>query len=504
MKKYLVILFSCLSLNVFSQSNQIDWLQVHNLSIQGISELYNLNTDRAKELFDRIIDTAPGDPRGYFFNCMLYYLRYSVERNQADFDDFFTSSEKVIEICENLIDQNSIDYNARFYLAGIYGYRGIMYQINNSIIKAVWDGRKGFSMLRDLVKEKPDLYDAYLGTGIFDYLLAKIPSGYAWVLKILGYGGDKEKGIKELKIAEEKGMYTRTEAALYLSQFLMFEDRFTEAFLYIKKLIKEYPENSLFLALYGNMESRINKPENAIPACKKAIEINKRKKIVPADEIVYIVLANSLFLMNDFGEAAENYEIYLKKVPNIEIIRNYNFYRMGLSFDFSGNREKAVKVYKLCKKVDIDDHPDDALMYDLSRLLIDNPPGENYKLLTMANNKFNLKKFDEAIEDYINLKNRIDITEDEKIACLINLGSCYYEKKMYTEALNYFNEGILTKPSFRKYLIPHLYLKTGQTLVKLGRKEEAQTALKKVFESDNYYYENRIEEQAKEELKNLK
>jgi hypothetical protein len=36
----------------------------------------------------------------------------------------------------------------------------------------------------------------------------------------------------------------------------------------------------------------------------------------------------------------------------------------------------------------MDDHPDDALMYELSQYFINNPPGEIYKLLVIANNKF--------------------------------------------------------------------------------------------------------------------
>jgi tetratricopeptide (TPR) repeat protein len=500
MKK--IIFLFLFSASLYSQ--QIDWLEVHNLSMKGIGELYNVNINKANELFAQVKSMAPGDPRGYFFSCMYYYFKFTLERKHEDFDNFFASSERVISICEGLISQNNKDYTSKFYLAGIYGYRGLMYQIDNSIFKAIWDGKKGFGMLKDIIEEKPDCYDAYLGTGLFDYLLANVPSGYAWILNLLGYGGSKERGIKELKTAEEKGIYTRTEAAIYLAQFLFWEKKYDEAFYYMKKLLAQYPENPLFLNQYANMEALNGKHEYAVDACRKAIEIINRKNITVADEITYLVLANALFNLDDFKGAAENYEIYLKKAPNLSIIQNFNFYRMGLSFDFTGQREKAVKAYSLCKKNDQIDWPDDNLMYEISLEFSKNPPGESFRNLTIANNKFSRKKYDESISAYKTLLRDFSPSEEEKMIAYMNLGSSYFEKNMYVEALDYFNEGLKYRPSLRKHLLPHLYLKKGQTLIKLGRQEEAKISLKKVYEFDDYYFQESIEKNTKEELRKIK
>jgi tetratricopeptide (TPR) repeat protein len=503
MKKIVLFLFLFTSVS-FSQNSNIDWLLVHNLSIDGINELYNLNVSKAEENFNRVIQIAPLDPRGYFFNCILYFLRFSLERNRPDFDNFFLNSEKVINVCTELIDRNKQDYNARFYLAGIYGYMGLMYQLDNSIVKAVWDGKKGFGMLKDIVEEKPDMYDAYLGTGLFDYLLAKIPKGYAWILKLLGYGGDKERGLQELKTAEEKGVYTRTEAALYLSQFLSFEERWEEAFYYIKKLIKQYPENSLFLVAYGNMENRLNKTEYAIAAYKKALEINKRKKINPADELIYLNYANALFSINDFPECIKNYESYLSRVSNKDIISNNVYYRLGLSYDFAGNREKAVSNYKLSKNQDKDDRPYDNYIYDVCQYYIKNPPSENLKKITEINNKVNQKNYDESILKYKAILANSELSQDEILICVYNLAICYYELKNYDEALNSVNQGITLKPGIMKHLVPYCLFKKGQVLDKMGKREESKAAYKNIYNYKNYYFQKRLEKSIEDELDKMK
>jgi tetratricopeptide (TPR) repeat protein len=506
MKKILVILFFLISSGcLFSQSSSTDWTYIHNLTIQGIDYLYNMEFDKAENKFKEIKNDVPNDPRGYFFNAIQYYFLYSIERKREYFDKFFEQSEKVISICEKLIDQNENDYTSKFYLAGIYGYRGLLYQIDNSILKAVWDGKKGFSLLKQIVKEKPDMYDAYLGTGLFDYLLSKIPKSYSWVLSVLGYGGDLENGIKELKTAEEKGTYTKQEARFYLSQFLFFENRNDEAFYYIKKLIKEYPENSLFLISYANMESRIDKPEFAIEPCKKAIEINKRKKIESGDDLAYIVLANAQFILNDFKSASDNYEVYLQKVSkqNFSFLRNYNFIRMGLAHDFSGKRDKAIAAYKCAKNVDKDKNPSDALIYARSNYFINHPPGECYKQITTAANYLNRKKDEEALREYLSALNCNFLNEDEKISCFYNAGKLYLKNNRLNEAQKYFEYALNTKPFIDKSLLPYTLFKLGTIYAQKKDYVHAKESFNKARNYEDYYFENDLRDSIKVETKKI-
>lgn len=500
-----IVLFFVFSLSLFAQNDKTDWLKVHNLTLEGIDYLYNMNFDEASKKFSELQKIVPNDPRGYFFNAIQYYFLFSIERKKEYYNRFFDLSEKVIKICENLIEQNENDYNSKFYLAGIYGYRGIMYQLDNSIVKAVWDGKKGFSLLKQIVKEKPDLYDAYLGTGLFDYLLAKIPKAFSWILSALGYSGSIENGLKQLKIAEEKGVYTKQEARFYLSQFLLFEKRYDEAFYYIKKLIKEYPENSLFLISYANMESRIDKPEFAIEPCKKAIEINKKKNITSGDDLAYIVLANAYFLLNDFYSASEYYEIYLKKVPkdNLEYLLNYNFFQMGLSNDFSGKRDKAIESYKMTKKVSMEKRPWDALFYIRAQYFINNVPNENYKKIVIANNYLKRKKTDEALKEYLNIISLSNLREDEKIVCYFNIGEIYLNNKNLEQSQKYFDLATKTKPTIEKYLIPYAYYKLGK--IALLKKDYFNTKeyFNKAKEFENYPYEESIRDSIKIDLKKI-
>ena len=182
---YIFILLFINSISFSQTGTTIDWTYVHNTTQEGINALYNLDFDKSQEKFDELMRITSGDPRGYFFSAIRHFFQFMIYNDNEDFDKFFEHSEKVIQICENLIKQNKQDYNAQFFLGGIYGYRGMAYILKQSTLKAVWDGRKGYGLIKDIIKAKPDMYDAYLGSGLFDYILSKIPKSFSWVLSVL-------------------------------------------------------------------------------------------------------------------------------------------------------------------------------------------------------------------------------------------------------------------------------------------------------------------------------
>ena len=136
-----------ISLGTFT-STATDWLRVHNLTMHGIDRLYDLEIEAAKSAFDSVSIIAPGDPRGPFFQSMLSFYLYGLNREEKDLSDFFQTSERVIDVCENLLDQNGNDATTKFYLGGIYGYRGLAFQTSGSILKAARDGAKDIYYLR--------------------------------------------------------------------------------------------------------------------------------------------------------------------------------------------------------------------------------------------------------------------------------------------------------------------------------------------------------------------
>ena len=63
----------------------------------------------------------------------------------------------------------------------------------------------------------PHMYDAYLASGVENYMLSLKPAAVRWILGITGASTDKEQGIKLLTLAANQGHYLAPFARMMLA-----------------------------------------------------------------------------------------------------------------------------------------------------------------------------------------------------------------------------------------------------------------------------------------------
>ncbi|MEK7250196.1 MAG: tetratricopeptide repeat protein [Bacteroidota bacterium] len=488
----------------------IDWNRVHDLTMHGINHLYSLEVDDAMRAFDSVSRMAPGDPRGPFFQSMVHFYLYGLNRDEKELTTFLEESERVIEICERLLDQNEQDATTKFYLGGIYGYRGLAYHGSGSYLKAARDGRKGYLLLEEAVKGNPELYDAHMGFGLFRYLLAKLPKSMRWILSMLGFSGDLEGGLNSLRLAAEKGLYTRTEAKLSLAQFLFSEGRQDTALRYLNKLRKEYPENTLFVVLYAFWQHRLHNLEEAMAAARAAIELNSRKKIRHGEELAYSTLGSIYFTLNDFSNASTYYRLYMKLTHTHERTPNLTYLRAGVACEIAGDRATALDFYRRMKEVNDRDRAWETYNYRRAQERIRHPLTEADILIVKAENEFTQKRYVRAIELYSEGFQKTNSDVDLQARTLYGIQQAQFEAEMFADAVETANRllapissGLALKPVDETWIIPHAWFKLGQTYAKLGKAADARHAFDRMGEYDDYDFQERLEERVKEEMKKL-
>jgi tetratricopeptide (TPR) repeat protein len=502
-----VLLVAALLATTSACAQTIDWLDVHKRTLCGIDLLYNMEFDASARAFDSVRQLAPGDPRGYFFGSMVDFWRYSLGRDEREYDRFIEESERVIDVCEGLLDNNPRDVNARFYLGGILGYRGLAHQTNGSILKAVKDGKVGFGYLEEAVRMDTSLYDARMGFGLFTYLVAKVPRSFKWATSALGFSGDLEGGLTLMGQAAARGVYTRSEASFFLAQFLFTEHRYDEAFAYLTPLLKKYPDNALFEVLAANWYLRINKPDEALAAALKAEEVNRRKKLHYAEEAIYSTLGGIYFNSNDFVQARDNYTVYLEKAPNRDRIGNWIYYRLGVAQEITGDRLKAVETYGRMRKVEDKKKASDTYYYRRGQELILKPLGEADMLLLKAGNSSDRKENDIAQNLYDAALGKAGDDADLQARILYGMQQLQFERERYEDVLATANRIFALRPRAEFWIIPHALVKQGQAFARTGRQAEARKAFERAAEYDEYDFQlslgNRIEEE-QEKLDNNK
>lgn len=469
--------------------------------MRGLDELYSLNIDWALATFDSVSRMAPGDPRGPFFGSMVHFYLYGLSLNQKELDLFLDKSERVIDICDGLLDQNEHDATTKFYLGGIYGYRGLAYQSNGSILKAVRDGRKGYLYLEDAVREKPDLYDAHMGFGIFRYLVAKVPKSMGYLLSLLGFGGDLEGGLQSLRLAAEKGVYTRTEAKLFLSQFLFNEGRQDTAVQYVRELSATYPTNTLFIVLFASWENRLGNVDLAFPAALKAMELNRRNTIKYGEDLIYSTLGSIYFTKNMFDSASAYYRRYMTMTTNDERTPNITFLRAGEACEIAGDRATALEFYKRMKEPR--DRFWDTRNYRRGQQLIQQSLTAADIQLIRAGNESAQKHYDKSIDLYRKAFKEAGSDVDQQLRALYGLQQAQFDSARLDEAIETSHTLLSLTPHDETWIIPHAWYRLGLIYEKQRKISDARGAFGHVSRYDGYEFQAHLEEQVKEELSKI-
>ncbi len=482
----LLLLVFYLSVPAFGQS--VDWEKVHTLTNQGIEELYGLKINSAVKYFDEVIAIAPSDQRGHFFRAMAYYYKYFLLNEKEDFDKFIKASDDVITICERHLKYNSNQTEQAktyFYLGGIKGYRGIIKSIYSSgspSISVLKEGKEAYEALEYAITLNPQMYDAYMGLGLFTYVVGSLPKAFRWIAGVLGFEGDKKKGIEYLRIANEKALYTKYEALWWLTFFYMGENDDENASKSLEAVLKKFPANTLYLVLMGNFQMSMNKFD-------KAFEYFTRASVIQAPEMKKLTyfasagLGRYFFVKNNFNEAITHFENFINLVPEKEDRwrnRDNALYNLALSYDFLGQREKAISYFQQVK------------YNDFAVLRVNHPLTSFQKIIIQAYNLGIASDRDKAVEELERMVIRENLNVDEFAYARYMLGSLYYAHKNYKTALPIFREIQSLKTDKENWLKPYSKYYIGQCLINLGDRAGAKKEFEYIEDFKDYYGERSL------------
>jgi len=92
----------------------------------------------------------------------------------------------------------------------------------------------------------PQYYDAHIAGGISKYLVGSMAAPVRWLVRLGGVTGDKQEGIKELKLVANRGHYLAPFADILLAIAYVRDHDKQHARELLAQLHEEFPENPLF------------------------------------------------------------------------------------------------------------------------------------------------------------------------------------------------------------------------------------------------------------------
>ena len=221
----------------------------------GIDHVYNLEFESAERDFSRLVELKPNHPAGPFFLAMVQWWKILIDIDNEQYDtQFFDALDRVVDICDSILEKNENDVTAIFFKGGAIGFKGRLKFHRNDYLAAANAGRKALPLVQDASALDPNNVDLLLGSGIYNYYAEVIPNEYPFVKPLLLFipPGDKKKGMEQLRVAAERGKYASVEATYFLLQiFYFYEKDFMQALVLSENLHSRYPNNMLFHRYLG-------------------------------------------------------------------------------------------------------------------------------------------------------------------------------------------------------------------------------------------------------------
>ncbi len=456
---------------------------------KGLEFEYNFKWKQAEAVFLNMIDTYPEDPRGYHYQSGLFLWRYLSNLDKKDYDNFISYSDTAIAKGELMMETEHNNADVLYIMGADYSYRALAFTKAEKFLDAVWASKKSESYLRKTLDVDSTYYDAYLGLGLYNFAVGQIPAAFRWALNLAGIKGDVDLGMSYIKIAADKGNLSRVEAKYYMSQILSdFLFEYDKAAVYLNSLVEKYPNNLLFN--YSNAVLNIKRQ-----MLKQAG--STLSKIILAHDTTFkqitafsnFLMGDVLFKQNNFEDAIDYYRDFIDTSPDNDYL-GIAYYRMGLCYEISGDRDSAVKAFKDTNKGNSDIEDD----------LYAEKMGSIYAKKSLTDMEMNLIKYSNLIDNgkyraaYDSLSGLLESSNADnlKSEIYINLSKAAFYLGHFKESSNFAMMAKLLDDFGKKWIKPYACYYAARADKKLGNIDAFNKQLDEAENYADYDYQKRL------------
>ena len=236
---------------------------------RGFHMLYNLDFSGAHAIFSNYEQSNPDDPLGPTSDAagILFseFHRLGILESQFYEDDkkfdnrpkltpdpkarasFDAAVQKAMGLAQARLNKDAKDKNALFAMTLCNGlqadYAALVEKRNVASLRYTKEASKWADKT---LAADPNYYDAHIAGGISKYLIGSMAAPIRWLVRLGGIAGDKQEGIKELKIVADRGHYLAPFADILLAIAYVRDHDKPHARQLLSQLHDEFPANPLF------------------------------------------------------------------------------------------------------------------------------------------------------------------------------------------------------------------------------------------------------------------
>lgn len=228
----------------------------------GLKCIYNEDPAGAAKYIEAIEDSLPNHPVGSMLRALnILWGNIPLITVDSVLKPLSAELYKTIELAQAMDHRLEANSEAVFFEMSARGLLAEYHADAGNYMKALSEASAAYDLVKQGMKLTDEIPDFLMAVGVYNYFREKYPERHPiykpliWVFK----KGDMKKGLDQLYQASEKGLFTRVEAAIYLSYiYLRYEYKPSYAQRYMWKLTSEFPANAYFKAkLLESLDPRI-------------------------------------------------------------------------------------------------------------------------------------------------------------------------------------------------------------------------------------------------------
>jgi hypothetical protein len=257
------------------------------LRAKASNHTYDLDHDLAMATFRQAVAADPADAGAYRGLASSLWLSITFRRGNMTVDDYLgrpnkpntnplpnppadavngfkEAIEKATALARARVAKDPKDVDAHYQLGAAVGLRAsYTATVEGSVSGAFRAAREAYAEEEKVLELQPQRKDAGLIVGTYRYIVAALALPVRMVAYMAGFGGGKEKGLKQIEEAAAYSGDNQTEARFALILLYNREQRYDDALNQLAILRERYPRNRLVWLESGSTSLRAGRAAEA-------------------------------------------------------------------------------------------------------------------------------------------------------------------------------------------------------------------------------------------------
>jgi tetratricopeptide (TPR) repeat protein len=342
------------------------------LTERAFAAAYNLDHAEAIAFLDKALAADPNDPDAHRAAAVIAWLRIGFLRGSITVDDYLGRVSKpninmqppppeeaqryqrhitrALELSEADLQRRPRDPEAHFRIGAVVGTQASYgATVEGKVLASFRSAQRAYDAHEKVLELDPSRRDAGLIVGTYRYIVSALSLPLRLMAYAVGFGGDKERGLKMIEDAAGYTSLTQTDAKFALLLLYNREKRYDDALRVLEDLQKLYPRNRQLWYEAGATLIRAQRYERAESMLSDGIrrrDTDRRERMFGEDALWHYKRGLVRARLGRTEEARQDLQIPVTREAR-DWVRGRAHAELGQIAAKSGDREHARQQYRL-------------------------------------------------------------------------------------------------------------------------------------------------------------